>query len=131
MTTRSLRKKSAGISVTYSGGNFSNNLIGAEFELEESEGCACLSINLASNLSVRNKAVNCYADACELAEDKLSLASVQIDEGQVIDGLIAAKNRNPVTRWELKLLLGEKGAFTYSVEPEMVNGSIVLKICDV
>ena len=125
---RSLRKTTADISITSSDGNFSNNLTGTEFELEESEDRICLSINLAGNLGVRNKTANCYADACELVEDHSSLESVQIDERQIIDGLIAARQRTPNARWELKLLLGEKGTFTYSVKPTTSNGSVFLNV---
>jgi hypothetical protein len=126
---RSLRKTTAGVSVTYSDGNYSNNLMGTEFELEQSEAGICLSINLASNLAVRNKSANCYSDACELAEDHASLKSVQIDESQVIDGLLNANQKTPNARWELKLLLGEKGTFRYSVKPEISNRSVFLNVC--
>lgn len=126
---RSLRKTAASVSVTYSDGNFSNNLTGTEFELEQSEGVICLSINLAGNLGVKNKAANCYSDACELAEDHASLKSVQIDEGKIIDGLLNANQKTPNARWELKLLLGEKGTFKYSVKPEISNSSVFLNVC--
>lgn len=126
---RSLRKTTASVSVTYSHGNFSNNLTGTEFELEYSEADICLSINLEGNLSVRNKSANCYSDACELAKDHASLKSVQIDDNQVIDGLINAHQKAPNGRWKLKLLLGKKGTFSYSVEPEMFSGSVFLNVC--
>ena len=126
---RSLRKTTAGVSVTYSDGNFSNNLTGTEFELEHSEADICLNINLEGNLSVRNKSANCYSDACELAEDHASLKAVQIDDSQVIDGLLNANEKAPNARWKLKLLLGEKGTFSYSVKPEMANGSVSLNVC--
>lgn len=125
---RSLRKTTTGISVTYTGGNYSNNLRGTEFELEEAEGRVCLSINLESNLRVRNKSTNSYTDACELARDHSTLKWVQIDEDQVVDGLIAASQRTPNARWELKLRLGEKGTFTYSIKPRKVNGSVFLDV---
>lgn len=126
---RFLRKTTASVSVTYSHGNFSNNLTGTEFELELSEKDICLSINLWGNLSVRNKSANCYSDACELAEDHALLKSVQIDDSQVIDGLLNAHQKAPSACWKVKLLLGEKGTFDYSVKPEMANGSVFLNVC--
>lgn len=126
---RSLRKTAASVSVTYSHGNFSNNLTGTEFELELSEKDICLSINLWGNLSVRNKSANCYSDACELAEDHALLESVQIDDSQVIDGLLNAHQKAPNACWKVKLLLGEKGTFDYPVNPELANGSVFLNVC--
>tara|TARA_B100000965_G_scaffold404731_2_gene436386 strand:- start:1276 stop:1800 length:525 start_codon:yes stop_codon:yes gene_type:complete len=91
---RSLRKTAASVSVTYSHGKFSNDLTGTEFELELSEKDICLSINLWGNLSVRKKSANCYSDACELAEDHALLKSVQIDDSQMIDGLLNAHQKS-------------------------------------
>lgn len=126
---RSLRKTAAGVSVTYSHGNFSNNLMGTEFELEHSEADICLSINLEGNLSVRNKSANCYSDARELAKDHALLTSVQIDDRQLIDGLLNVNQKAPSARWTLKLLLGEEGSFGYFIKPEMSNGSVFLNVC--
>lgn len=125
---RSLRKTDAHISVHYTNGNYSNNLRGTEFELEEPEGCIRLIVNLESNLKVRNKSVNSYHDANELARDHVLLEWVQLDDEQVIDGLIAAGNRSPNARWELTLRLGEKDTFSYSVKPRMVNHSMFLDV---
>ena len=124
-----LRKTTTSVSVTYSNGNYSNNLTGTDFELERSEFQICLSINLVGNLTVRNKAANCYYDACELAADSALLKAVQIDEDQVIDGLSAANRNTPNANWQLSLGLGEKGKFDYAVKPEMVNGSLFLNVC--
>lgn len=126
---RSLRKTTAGVFVAYSNGNYSNNLTGTEFELEQSGTDICLSINLGGNLSVRNKSANCYSDACELADDHTSLKSIQIDDSQVIDGLLNANQKTPNANWKLELLLGNKGTFNYHVKPEMSNGSVFLNVC--
>lgn len=126
---RSLKKTTASVSVTYSDGNYSNNLMGTEFELEQSGADICLCINLESNLSVRNKSANCYSDACELAEDQASLKSVQIDDSQVIGGILSANEKTPNAHWKLKLLLGNNGTLSYSIKPEMSNGSVFLNVC--
>lgn len=126
---RPLRKTTASVSVTYSHGNYSNNLTGTKFELKQSGADICLTINLEGNLSVRNKSANCYSDACELAEDHASLKSLQIDDSQVIDGLLNADEKAPNARWKLKLLLGEKGSLSYSVKPNLSNGSVFLNVC--
>jgi len=128
---QSLRKSTSGISVTYSNGNYTNNLVGAEFELDESESRICLNINLDGNLRVRNKAVNCYDDACELAECHTILKAVQIDEEQIIKGLIKAHQRNPSAHLELQLRLGEKGTFLYSVEQKRTDIGVILNVIGV
>jgi len=97
--------------------------------LKHSEADICLSINLEGNLSVKNKSANCYSDACELAENHASLKAVQIDDSQVIDGLKIAIEKKPSADWKLELLLGGEGAFSYSVKPDMVNGSVLLNVC--
>ena len=125
---RSLRKTTASISISYSDKNFSNNLTGKEFEVESSENTINLSINLASNLSVKNKSSNCYADACELAKNHSLLQSVHIYEKQIIDGLIAAYQRAPSAYWKLELRLGSLGSFKYSIKPKELNGSVFLNV---
>jgi opacity protein-like surface antigen len=126
---QSLSKKATMISVTYSGGGYSNNLTGTNFSLEESEDLMCLSIDLSGNLRVRNKESNCYADALELTEQHSSMRSVQIDESKVVDRLIAACQRAPSARWNLKLLLGDRGAFKYSVTLKESDGNIFFDVC--
>lgn len=125
---RSLRKTTIGLSVTYSNGSYSNNLMGANITLEESKDSLFLCIDLSSNLRVRNKASNCYYDACELVEQHSSLKSVQIHETQVIDGLVAAHQKIPAAYWKLELTLGERGVFKYFIEPTESNGSVFLNV---
>ena len=126
---RILRKTAAHVSVTYSHGNFSNNLNGTDFLLHESEKEILLTVDLSTNLRVRNKASNCYADAIELASDHSKLAMLQIDEQQIIDGLISAKKKNPNAPWYFQINLGEKGSFKYSVTPTLSNGSLFFNVC--
>jgi len=125
---RSLKKTAAGVWVTYSDGEYSNNLAGSDFTVEESQGHICLRIDLSCNLRVRNKEDCCYYDACELAEQHSKLKSVQIGEDQVIKGLAAASKRVPPASWELELALGEKGTFKYSVQPRRSAHSIFLDV---
>jgi hypothetical protein len=125
---RSLRKSAAGVSVTYSDGNYTNNLTGSDFTVEESQGHIFLRIDLSRNLHVRNKEDYCHYDACELAEQHSKLRSVQIDHDQVIKGLAAASRRVPHASWELELALGEKGTFKYRVQPRESIGSIFLDV---
>lgn len=126
---RSLRKREASVSVTFSDGDYSNNLIGVGFRLEESESFMCLGVDLSGNLRVRDKESNQYEDAQILAEKISILRSVQIDEDQVVDRLVAACQRSPNSRWEIRLLLGEKGTFKYPVKLTRSSGSIFFDIC--
>jgi len=57
------------------------------------------------------------------------LKSLQIDDSQVIDGLLNAHQKSPNACWEVKLRLGEKGSFDYTVKPEMASGSVFLNVC--
>jgi hypothetical protein len=64
---RSLRKGVVGVSVTYSDGDYSNNLTGCNIELEQVSNCLCISVDLARNIRVRNKQENCFYDGCQLS----------------------------------------------------------------
>ena len=123
---RILRKTSAGVSITYSTGNFSNNLTGTNFAVEVNDGCIKVSIDLSCNLRVRNKQSNCFFDANELAEDHSLLKSLQLNNEHVIDGLIKTTQANPDADWELELSLVEKGLFNYSISVSFSNGSVFL-----
>jgi len=125
---RSLRKTSAGVSVTYSTGNFSNNLTGMNFAIEVKDGIIKVSIDLSSNLRVRNKESNCFFDANEFAEDHALLKSLQIDDEQTIVGLIKASQMNPDAVWELEISIGDKGLFKYKVSLSRSNGSVFFNI---
>ena len=76
---KALRKSVVGVSVTYSNGDYSNNLTGCNIELEYVSNCFCLSIDLTRNIRVRNKQENCFYDRYELAKQRLKLSSVQIN----------------------------------------------------
>ena len=123
-----LRKTSINISINYTNGNFSNNLTGTDFSLDDSDDKITLSINLATNLRVKNKTLNCYADACDLANDHFMLDQLQIYDEQVIKDIVAAKKKNSDAVWMLYLLLGEKGKFECSVMPTISNGSLFLNV---
>jgi len=126
---RILRKTAAHVSITYSHGNFSNNLNGTDFLLHESENEILLTVDLSSNLRVRNKESNCYSDAIELARDHSTLDMLQIDEQQIIDGLVSAKKKNPNAPWYFQINLDDKGSFKYLVTPTLSNGSLFFNVC--
>ena len=125
---RSLRDTAAGVSVTYSNGGYSNNLTASHFAVDESVGVICVKVDMSRNLRVRNKGENCYYDACQLVRDHSKLTSIQIDNGQVIKGLMASSLRVPSARWELELGLGNKGSFKYSVQPKGNSRTIFLYV---
>ncbi|MFC2027122.1 hypothetical protein ACFLU3_00385 [Chloroflexota bacterium] len=127
---RSLRKTSSGVSVTYSTGNFSNNLTGTNFTVEATDEIIRVGIDLSSNLRVRNKQSNCYFDANELAKDHSLLKSLRIDGSKIIASLIETRQMYIDASWELELSLGEKGLFKYSVSVSGSNGSIFFNIED-
>ncbi|HUW18563.1 MAG TPA: hypothetical protein VMW16_04610 [Sedimentisphaerales bacterium] len=121
---RHLRKTLAGVSVTYSTGNFSNNPAGTNFAVEVNHGIIKVSIDLSCNLRVRNKEWNCFFDANELAEDHTLLKSLQIDDQQIIDRLNKISQMNSDAVWELEISLGDKGLFKYAVSVSRSNGGV-------
>lgn len=121
---RSLRKTSTGISVTYTGGNYSNNLAGSDFTVDESDEFICVSVDLSCNLRVRNKDSNSYYDACELAEDHAKLLSLEIDDLRITNGLDRVHRRHQKAQWQLELHIGDKGIFRYWVGPMGRDGNI-------
>jgi hypothetical protein len=125
---RSLKKTSVGVSVTYSTGNFSNNLTGTDFTIEAEDDIIEIGIDLSCNLKVKNKESNCFYDANELAEDHSLLKSIQIDDDKIIDGLSKANKKYPDAVWKLELSLGDKGIFKYTVSVSGSNGSVFFNI---
>jgi len=98
------------------------------FAIEVKDGIIKVSIDLSSNLRVRNKESNCFFDANEFAEDHALLKSLQIDDEQTIVGLIKASQMNPDAVWELEISIGDKGLFKYKVSLSRSNGSVFFNI---
>ena len=128
---RPLRRSVVGVSVTYSGGDYSNNLIGCNLELEYVSNRFCVSIDLTRNIRVRNKHENCFYDGCQLIEQHAELSSVQIDDEQVFERLAPVFKRFPRGTWQIELSLGEKGTFKYLATPKTLNGSVVFDVLEV
>ena len=128
---KSIRRAAVGVSVTYSDGGFSNNLMGSSIEVDALPDFLCVSIDLARNIHVRNKRANCFDDGCQLAERYAKLGSVQIDDRQVLERLTAVFKRFPRTKWQIELSLGEKGTFKYLTRPRMLTGGIIFDLLSV
>src|SRR5271157_239294 len=123
-----LRKTSAGVSVTYTDGNYSNNLVGSDFTLDASDESICVSVDLSCNLRVRDKDSNSYYDACELAEEHSKLLSLEIDDLRITNGLGTAHQRHRKARWQLELRMGDKGIFRYWVRPIGRDENIIFRV---
>jgi len=124
---RSIRKTAAFIHVSYLDGDYSNNLSGSNFTVETSEAMICLSIDLTSNSNDHNKTLNCHQDVHDLIDKHNKLKFVQIDESQIIKGLLAVKEKYLNTVWQLKLIIGPK-FLEYEIKPNLLNGSLLLNI---
>ena len=121
---RLLKKISSGIWVGYSNGDYSTNLRGRNYEIED----ACLTIDLSGNFRVKNKRANCYSEVCELAESAARLNKVQILDEQVIDGLGKAIQSGFDLK-ELKLIVDGRGTFKYYIGGlKKVSGSLFINI---
>ena len=78
-----LRKGSFSLSLTYSDGNFSNNLVGDNAYYETWVNTCELSFDLKRNFRSRNKDGNDYLDINELNEQRDKLQTVQIFDSSI------------------------------------------------
>lgn len=127
----SLRKGSSHIHVTFKDEDYSNNIIGELFEIEYENSINRIYINIESNLKQKNKLTNSYSDTRELIRKAEHIKFVQIDEEQVIKGLLKAYNKNPKNSWELVLHAGSDKSFKYIVKPFSKLGSVFLDVISV
>lgn len=125
---RSVRKKTSGVSVTYKNGNFSNNLIGNNFELDLRENIIEFHLSLEPNLRVRNKESNCFFDAKELIEDFTLLKELQIDEEKIYEEVSSKLKSNPDLPWKLTLHFGSDGSYSHETKPEVDKPSVWFSI---
>lgn len=57
--------------------------------------------------------------------------SVQIDEGQVIKGLLYSHKKHPKNSWELVLHASDDKSFKYFIKPSLRLGSVFLEVIGV
>jgi hypothetical protein len=121
---RTLRKSPISVPLTYPS-SFTNNLRAGPVSLDERDGIGFLILDFSSNLRARNKQVNSYADARELAEKYRDLKSIQIDE-QFVRMFVEKTKDLPERR--LQIVLGNE-RFTYSIQDGTSNnGSVFLNL---
>lgn len=125
---QSLRKTSVNIPITYSNGEFSNNLTGSDFTIEVRDHIITIGIDLSRNLRVRNKQSNCYFDAQHLTLDHELLQSMQIPNPQIVSGLTQIRKRNRDAIWKLELKLGEDTSYRYAMSVEVSNRNVLFNI---
>ena len=113
---RSIRKSTTHLGLTYSNGNYTNNLFCKNIEIDTTTKTNKVILNLEGNLRVQNKEVNSYADAKELIEEHRDLSLIQISEDQVTQALIAAEKKNPSYPWQLEITLGAQITYLYNLD---------------
>ena len=111
---RKLRVTTAGVSVIYTNGNYTNNLIGNNFAAEIKDDHVVLIVDLAPSFRVRNKSTNTFYDANELADDSDQLESLTICDDKVPKELKKYRIKHKDLPWKLRILLDERGEFEYS-----------------
>lgn len=89
-----------------------------------------IRFDLTCNVKVRNKSGNTYADALAYSEGRhAELASIQIDEAQVCEGLRKASARHPEAEWTLTVHIDGRD-YRYPVticdEPDMQR--VILRV---
>lgn len=125
---KSIRKTTFIVSVTYLHGGYSHNLIGSNFEIEDIETTSHLYIDLSGNLHVSIREVNEYQDAIDLIERHNELASIQIDEQQILDKFLDHYRKVKTHSWQCKLFLRVNAVFSYCAKLQNRNGSLFLEL---
>jgi hypothetical protein len=90
--------------------------VGARLELE---------VDLSRQLRLRNKRMNSYIDARDLADGAIKrLGLVQLNDKRIVDGLADLFNRAPDHEmlWDLTVLI--EGVYRFAVRPEMPSSAL-------
>lgn len=124
----SLRKGYSNIHFGFNDDDYSNSIAGEHFEIEHENSVNRIHINIESNLKPRNRLTNSYSDTRELIRKAEQIKFVQIDNEQVIRGLLNANNKYTGNIWELVLHVGDEQSFKYIVKPSRKLGSVFLYV---
>jgi len=120
-----LRKGGIHLHISY-GTGFTNNLLGYNIKLRDQPELE-IQIDLSPNLHKRNKQINTYRDARELADGTISdLTLIQLDDTRVIKAIDQSRRRflNVSNKWKLTLYLGREWPFI--VTPQVGNSDSLL-----
>jgi len=123
-----IRKSSAGLSVTYYDGDYTNNLIGVSFSVKIIDDDIVFYIDMTRNIKVRNKEENCYFDAKELIENHSNLKSLAIYEDHIIEELTKIYKRYPDANWEIDLDFGTEARFIYAITMNFSESALLIKV---
>ena len=111
----SIRKKSASLSLSYSDGDYTNNLSGYSISYEIDGEVLVLEVDIEPNYRVRNKDGNAYLDAIEFTEKKNLLKSFELTEDQVYSRVREVLVREKLRRIHLRLLVGPGATCLYEI----------------
>lgn len=118
------------IHVTYQDEDYSNNIHADNFQVEYTSQMNRIHISLGPSLNQRNKSSNSLYDANELIRKASKLSLVQIDEDQIIKGLLNALKKYPENSWELQLNSKGMDVFRFKVILSIQMGSIFLDVTE-
>jgi len=99
----SIRKGSFSLSLTYSDGNYSNNLFGDKAYYDAWLNTCELSFDLKRNFRSRNKDGNDYIDVNELNEERDKLRTIQIFDSSIASTI--KKKREEINSMEFRVSL--------------------------
>jgi hypothetical protein len=124
-----IRKSASPLHISY-GKEFTNNLSGYNIQYREQPEFE-IQIDLSPNLHKRNKQINTYQDAQELADGAiLNLELIQLDDRRVRQAIIQSgpRVRNLSNKWKLTLCLGKEWSFTVTAQV-VGSDSLILRVC--
>jgi hypothetical protein len=113
----SLRKTPSHLHLAYKYGESSDGLLGRNFVLEADGSVLTLVVDLTPNFHTRSKSAAAYMDAINLVNNHHKLRYLQCSDNLLRTRLIRAWEQVEQPQLRLRLELGQRGRYLYSVQP--------------
>lgn len=126
---QSLRRTPTQLHLAYKYGEVTNRLLGRNLSLLDDGAVLTITIDLSTNLQLRNKTSASYLDALNLVHNHHKLGSLQCGDNLVRARLIRSWEQVDKPQLRMCLDLGTHGSFLYSVKPHsLFTGGIQLDV---
>lgn len=121
---KTLSKSSRNFYISYVNGNFTDNLFGKNFQIEDSNNVINFIIDISGNFHVKNKHENSYYDIQEFSEDRNDLKTVEIDGQNIYENTVKELSNKSDYELNLTFKFNENDKHTYPVDIEISNGDL-------